>query len=198
MGVLPAKEKMPSSKFVFPKNGATIGVNQTFTIQMRIKDLETGNFVNAAQNFYAAPQQLNGQGIIRGHSHVVIQQIPALDSTDLLNPEAFVFFKGLNSAGNSAGILAVEVTNGLPAGVYKISSLNTASNHQPALAPVAQHGSLDDTVYVRPIFTCPWNHLMWLLLVHSFQFCTLFRCAVQPAFVTMYRDYIATGARTML
>lgn len=150
MGVIPAKEKMPTSKFVFPKNGATISANQTFTVQMRIKDLETGNFVNAVQNYFAAPQQLNGQGVIRGHSHVVIQNMPAVDSTDLLNPAEFVFFKGLNSVGSGAGILTVEVTNGLPAGVYKISSINTASNHQPALAPVAQHGALDDTIYVSP------------------------------------------------
>jgi len=148
MGAIPAKHKMPASKFVFPKNFAIIGASHQFTIKMRIKNLETGNFVNAAQNYYSAPQQLNDQGIIRGHSHVVIQKLPALDSTDILNPEDFAFFKGLNAAANSEGILTADVTDGLPAGVYKLSSINTAANHQPVLAPVAQHGSLDDAVYV--------------------------------------------------
>ena len=45
-------------------------------------------------------------------------------------------------------MLTADVTDGLPAGVYRLSSINTASNHQPVLSPIAQHGSLDDAVYV--------------------------------------------------
>jgi hypothetical protein len=152
MGVIPSKDRMPASKFVFPKNGGTVPVNQTFTIQMKIKNLETGNFVNAQQNYFSAPQQLNDQGLIRGHSHVVIQQIPAFDSTEILDPEVFAFFKGLNDAANGDALTA-DVTNGLPSGVYKLSSINTASNHQPVLTPVAQHGSVDDAVYVSRVIS---------------------------------------------
>ncbi|KAG5646081.1 hypothetical protein DXG03_004504 [Asterophora parasitica] len=147
MGVIPSTKNMPSSKFVFPKNGATIAADTKFTIQMAIRNLETGNFVNAQQNYFSAPQQLNGQGVIRGHSHVVVELLTSLDQTTPLDPNVFAFFKGLNGQA-SGGILTADVDKGLPAGVYKLSSINSASNHQPVLVPIAQHGSLDDAVYV--------------------------------------------------
>lgn len=147
MGVIPSTKNMPSSKFVFPTNGVTIPPETSFTIQMAIRNMETGNFVNAQQNYFSAPQQLNDQGIIRGHSHVVIELLTSLDQIVPTDPNVFAFFKGLNGQANGDGILTADVERGLPAGVYKLSSINSASNHQPVLAPVAQHGSLDDAVY---------------------------------------------------
>lgn len=138
---------MPSSKFTNPKNFQDIPANQAFTITMAIQNMETGNFVNAQQNYFSAPQQLNAQGQIRGHSHVVVELLSAIDQTTPTNPSKFAFFKGLNAPA-SGGILSADVTNGLPAGVYKLSSINTAANHQPVIVPIAQHGSLDDAVYV--------------------------------------------------
>ena len=108
--------------------------------------METGNFVNAQSNYFSAPQQLNAQGQIVGHSHVVVEQLSAIDQTTPTDPTKFAFFKGLNSPAQN-GVLSADVTAGLPAGVYKLSSINTAANHQPALVPIAQHGSLDDAVY---------------------------------------------------
>jgi hypothetical protein len=137
---------MPSSKFIFPKNFGTIKAGQNFTIEMAIKNMQTGNFVNAQQNYFSAPQQLNGQGQIKGHSHVVIEQISSLASTTPSDPKKFAFFKGLNAAA-AGGKLTADVVNGLQPGAYKLSSINTASNHQPAIVPVAQHGSLDDAIY---------------------------------------------------
>jgi len=146
MGEIPSSDNMPSCKFKNPKNLDTIKANTAFTIQMAIKGMQTGFFVNAQQNYFSAPQQLNGQGQIQGHSHVVIEEVKALDSTTPLNPLKFAFFKGLNDAA-SGGVLSADVTAGLPAGVYKMSSINSAANHQPVLVPIAQHGSLDDVVY---------------------------------------------------
>ena len=146
MGIIASTANMPSCKFVFPPNGATIPANTNFTIKMAIKNLETGNFVNAQQNYFAAPQVVNAQGNIKGHSHVVIDPLPALDSTTPTNPlKDFVFFKGLNDK-DVGGILSVDVDGGLPAGFYRLASINSAANHQPALVAVAQHGSLDDMV----------------------------------------------------
>lgn len=151
MGVIPSVRNMPSSKFVFPPNGATVPANQKFTIKMAIKNLETGNFVNANQNYFSAPQQLNSQGVIQGHSHVVIEALESLGQTTPTDPSVFAFFKGLNGKADGQGILTADVDKGLPAGFYKLSSINAASNHQPVLVPIAQHGSLDDAVYVsRP------------------------------------------------
>jgi hypothetical protein len=147
---------MPSAKFVFPKNMATIKANKNFTVKMAIRQLETGNFVNADANYFSAPQQLSGNGQVKGHSHVVIEKLSALDQTDPTDPNQFAFFKGLNDK-QQGGILTADVDKGLPEGVYKISSINTAANHQPVLVPVAQHGSLDDVVYVStcgfPLYT---------------------------------------------
>lgn len=145
MGVIASTANMPSSKFVNPKNGATIPANTDFTIQMAVKNLETGNFVNAQENFFAAPQVVNDQGNIRGHSHVVVEKLPSLDSAVPTDPNTFAFFKGLNDK-DQGGVLSVAVPGGLPAGAYRLASINAAANHQPVLVAVAQHGALDDMV----------------------------------------------------
>ncbi|KAJ3506163.1 hypothetical protein NLJ89_g7021 [Agrocybe chaxingu] len=121
----PFKRKHAVSEVPDPKNSDTLKANTHFTIAMVIQGMQTGAFVNAQENYFAAPQKLNAQGQIIGHSHVV----------------------GLNAA-TSNGVLIADVTGGLPAGVYKVSSINTAANHQPVLVPVAQDGSLDGVVYV--------------------------------------------------
>lgn len=146
MGVIVAVANMPSSKFTNPKNGDTVAANQAFTISMAINNLETGNFVNAQANYYAAPSQVNSAGVLIGHSHVVVEQLQALDQTTPTDPTKFAFFKGLNAAAQG-GVLTADVTAGLPAGFYRLASINAAANHQPALVAVAQHGSLDDAVY---------------------------------------------------
>ncbi|KAI0365182.1 hypothetical protein BV20DRAFT_1039040 [Pilatotrama ljubarskyi] len=146
MGVIASTANMPSSKFVFPKNGGTVPANQNFTIQMAISHLETGHFTNAQENYFAAPQVVNAQGDIQGHSHVVVEQIDALDTTKVTDPTKFAFFKGLNDKAVN-GVLSVEVGGGLPKGFYRLASINSAANHQPALVAIAQHGSLDDMVY---------------------------------------------------
>ncbi|KAM6493145.1 hypothetical protein JOM56_011279 [Amanita muscaria] len=146
MGVIPSVDNMPSAKFVFPTNLVTIKANTAFTVKLAMQNMETGNFVNAQQNYFSAPQQVNNQGQIKGHSHVVIEQLTAIDQTTPTDPRKFAFFKGLNGAAQG-GILTADVTSGLPAGVYKVSTINTASNHQAVAVPVAQRGSLDDAVY---------------------------------------------------
>ncbi|GAA6021744.1 hypothetical protein JCM10207_008562 [Rhodosporidiobolus poonsookiae] len=146
MGVIGAADKAPSSKFISPKNLDVIAPDTTFTAQMKINNLVTGNFVNAQQNYFSAPQATDNNGIIIGHSHVVIEQIDALTSTAVTDPQEFAFFKGLNEAAQG-GVLSATVDGGLAEGTYKMSSINSAANHQPALIGVAQHGSLDDAVY---------------------------------------------------
>ncbi len=56
------------------------------------------------------------------HSHVTVQLIPALDTTEIPNPELFAFFKGLNDPDVN-GVLSAAVTAGLPAGVYRFCSV---------------------------------------------------------------------------
>ncbi|KAF9527727.1 hypothetical protein CPB83DRAFT_855530 [Crepidotus variabilis] len=146
IGAIPSVDNIPSSKFESPLNFDTIKAGQSFTVVMNIKNMETGFFVNAQANYFGAPQQLNGQGQVKGHSHIVIEKLDSLKQTTPTNPKVFAFFKGLNSAAQG-GKLTASVDKGLEAGFYKLSSINTASNHQPIIAPVAQHGCIDDAVY---------------------------------------------------
>jgi len=146
MGRILAVDKMPTSKFAFPKNGETIKANTGFTIRMAIKNLQTGNFVNPTTNYYSAPAQTAEDGTLIGHSHVVIQKMTSKSQTTPLDPTVFAFFKGMNQAA-VGGVLTAEVTAGLPAGEYRMASINSAANHQPALPAVAQRGSIDDISY---------------------------------------------------
>jgi len=146
MGQIPATTAMPSSKFQNPTNLQDIAPNTAFTISMAIQGMQTGNFVNAQTNYFSAPQQLNAQGQIIGHSHVVIEALSSITQTTPTDPTKFAFFLGLNAAAQG-GVLTADVAKGLPAGAYKLSSINTAANHQPVVGPVAQHGSFDDAIY---------------------------------------------------
>lgn len=147
LGVIAATTNMPSSKFVSPVNGQNIQANTAFTISMAVNNLETGNFVNAKSNYYAAPQQVNGQGTIIGHTHFTVTDVGSFTSTTPQDPGTFAFFKGVNGAAVN-GVVSEQVANGLPDGVYRVCSINTDANHTPCLVAVAQHGSLDDCVYV--------------------------------------------------
>ncbi|EGN94713.1 hypothetical protein SERLA73DRAFT_162820 [Serpula lacrymans var. lacrymans S7.3] len=146
MGLIPSVANMPSSKFVSPTNFGTVTANTDFTIQMAVNNLDTGFFTNADEDYFSAPQQLNSQGLIQGHTHFVIENLSSLTQVTPNDPTQFAFFKGVNTAAQN-GIVNVTVTGGLPAGSYKLSSINSAMNHQPVLVAVAQHGSLDDAIY---------------------------------------------------
>ncbi|KAI0085569.1 hypothetical protein BDY19DRAFT_996693 [Irpex rosettiformis] len=146
MGQIPSVNNLVASKFQFPRNLDIVKSNTAFTISYSIAHLQTGSFTNAQNTYYAAPQQLNAAGDVIGHSHVVIEPQNGVQSTDLVTDNKFAFFKGVNGAATN-GILTVDVTQGLPAGTYKLTTINSAANHQPVLMPVAQHRSTEDSVF---------------------------------------------------
>jgi hypothetical protein len=148
MGIIAANTNMPSVKFVNPKNFATLKADTAFTIDLATKHIVLGSFVNAQENYFAAPQEVDKNGDIIGHTHVVIEQLKTLGSTEVLDPLKFAFFKGVNDKADGNGQVHVPVTAGLKEGVYRLSTINSAANHQPVLVSVAQHGSLDDAIYV--------------------------------------------------
>ncbi|KAJ7737881.1 hypothetical protein DFH07DRAFT_752848 [Mycena maculata] len=150
IGLIPAVDQMPSAKFTFPQNFATIAANTPFNLTMAIQNMQTGIFTNAALTYFAAPQTLNPSGQIIGHSHFVVESLTSLDQTTPNDPEKFVFFKGIDNAAVN-GVLSATVAAGLPAGVYRVCSINSASNHQPVIVPIAQHGSLDDCSYFTAV-----------------------------------------------
>lgn len=110
MGDIPAKSNMISSIITFPKNGDTVQQNQDFTISVQTKNLQAGSFTNADATYYAAPQQLNGQGQVIGHTHVTVQDLGnSLNPSQPPDPTQFAFFKGINDAGNGQGLLSADV-----------------------------------------------------------------------------------------
>lgn len=168
MGDIPSVDNMPTCKFNFPTNGGNIQANTPFTIVLvcillvcslvhlrscafqNTQGMQTGAFTNAAATYFAAPQQINPNGQVIGHNHVVVEEIKSMDSTEATNPRVFAFFKGLNAVAAN-GQLSADVTAGLPEGVYRLSSITSAANHQSVIVPVAQRGSIDDAVYVRSL-----------------------------------------------
>lgn len=147
MGIIAATTNMPSAKFQNPVNGQNLQPNTAFNIDMAINNLETGNFVNADSNYYSAPQQVNSAGDIIGHTHFTVTAVSSFTDTTPKDPNTFAFFKGVNGAAVN-GVVSEPVTAGLPAGTYRLCSINTDANHAPCLVAVAQHGTLDDCVYV--------------------------------------------------
>ncbi|KAG2109615.1 uncharacterized protein F5147DRAFT_635006 [Suillus discolor] len=148
MGAIPSTSNMPSAKFVSPNNLAVLPANTTFQVTLAIRGIETGFFVNPDTNYFSAPQQIDPtSGQIQGHAHIVIEALQSLTQTTPTDPSKFAFFVGLNSKADASGQLHASITNGLPEGTYKMSTIVTAMNHQPVLVAVAQHGSLDDQIY---------------------------------------------------
>lgn len=133
-GDIPAKNTMISSILTFPKNGDNIQAEQDFTITVQTQNLAAGAFTNADATYYSAPQSLNGQGQVIGHTHITVQDLGnSLNPTTPPDPTQFAFFKGINDAGNGKGLLSADVAGGLPAGNFRVCTLTSAQNHQPVI-----------------------------------------------------------------
>lgn len=144
MGDIPSKGNMISSIIINPAPGQNIQANTNFDIEVQISNLVAGKFTNPDNTYYAAPQALQG-GKVVGHCHVTVQNLGnSLTPNQPPDAATFAFFKGINDAGNGNGLLKATVTGGLPAGNYRVCTMNSASNHQPVLMPVAQRGAQDD------------------------------------------------------
>ncbi|KAJ6614704.1 hypothetical protein B0H10DRAFT_2263313, partial [Mycena sp. CBHHK59/15] len=99
IGLIPSVQNMPSAKFTFPQNFATIPALTAFTISMKLNNMQAGVFTNAQKTYFAAPQTLNAQGQIIGHAHFVVENLTSIDQITPNDPKKFVFFKGINDAG---------------------------------------------------------------------------------------------------
>ncbi|POR32542.1 Uncharacterized protein TPAR_07255 [Tolypocladium paradoxum] len=145
MGQIPAVNRMVSTVITAPNDTSNIAAGEPFTVQLRVLNLEAGAFTDPDTTYYSAPQALNDNGQIIGHTHVTIQSTgTTLNPQNPLNPQKPAFFKGIDDAGNK-GILSAAVS-GLKAGNYRVCSMSSAANHQPVLMPVAERGAQDDCV----------------------------------------------------
>ncbi|KAJ7481039.1 hypothetical protein B0H11DRAFT_2157784 [Mycena galericulata] len=149
MGQIPSVENLPSVRIYEPSNGLTVAANTTIPLTLFVNNLHSGVFVNPAENFLSAPQQLDSTGNVLGHYHVVIEELDALNTTFPTDSQNFVFFNIVAAAADSNGEIQSSVTDGLPEGFYRLTATIHAANHQPVLVPISQHGSLNDVAYVR-------------------------------------------------
>jgi hypothetical protein len=137
MGDIPSSSNMISTIITSPGPGDTIAANQDFNVNLQVANLVAGSFTNPDTTYYAAPQALQG-GKIVGHTHVTIQSLGNnIATTTPPDAGTFAFFKGINDAGDGNGGLTAAVTGGLPAGVYRVCTMTSASNHQPVTMPVS-------------------------------------------------------------
>ncbi|RYO74239.1 hypothetical protein DL764_010921 [Monosporascus ibericus] len=145
MGDMPGTDRMITGIVLNPQHNDDLAENTDFDVQVQINNLQAGTFTNPDNTYYAAPQQLNNQGQVIGHTHITVQDLGnSLNPTQPPDPTQFVFFKGINDQGNGQGLLSTTVTGGLPPGNYRVCTMTAAANHQPVLMPVAQRGAQDD------------------------------------------------------
>ncbi|KAF8213669.1 hypothetical protein K438DRAFT_1902637 [Mycena galopus ATCC 62051] len=122
----------PIPSFQSPANLDTIPASTSFNITLKTQGIQLGTFTNAAKTYFANPQTLNAQGQIIGHTHVVIE---------------LCLLQGCRRWRGCQRQRRRPVAGGLPAGAYRMCTIVSSATHQPAIVPVAQHGSLDDCVY---------------------------------------------------
>ncbi|KAK4210521.1 hypothetical protein QBC37DRAFT_428578 [Rhypophila decipiens] len=142
MGMIPSTSNMISSLILSPQFGTTVPANKTFNITVKTTNLRAGYLVNPTTNYYTAPQELDEDGHIIGHCHVVVQKLGDGDKPP--SATEFAFFKGIDDAGDGEGLLSTQLEGGLPEGLYRVCTMIAARNHQPVTMPVAQRGAQDD------------------------------------------------------
>ncbi|KAJ3053972.1 hypothetical protein HK097_002941 [Rhizophlyctis rosea] len=147
-GAIPSTSRMVSSLIFEPQSGSTVDSSKDLTVKVDLRNLRTGFFSNAQEQYYLVPQTLDGSGTIEGHCHITIQRLTSSQAA----PDArnFDFFKGLNDEAPDGRTLSVTVPAGTLTqdGEYRICSLSGAFTHQPVIMPVAQRGAQDDCIRV--------------------------------------------------
>ncbi|KAG6549296.1 hypothetical protein Mapa_009282 [Marchantia paleacea] len=143
LGEIPSTKHMTSTLILKPQNGATLKAGKSFEVVIKLIDLETGFFSDPDNEYYAFSQQLNNDGVVKGHSHIVIQKLRSKESP----PDAtdFEFFKGLNQADEGDGKL-FQTVDGLSRGKYRLCTMASSFAHSSLIMPVAQRGPQDDCI----------------------------------------------------
>ncbi|KAL2123766.1 hypothetical protein VTJ04DRAFT_131 [Mycothermus thermophilus] len=144
MGRIPSVNNMISSIITYPQPGDIVPPHKTFNVTVQTRHLRAGYLVNPSVSYYTAPQDLDENGDIIGHSHISVQEIGSLRTLQPPDPTRFAYFKGIDEPVDENGALHAEVTGGLPPGVYRVCTMIAARNHQPVIMPVAQRGAQDD------------------------------------------------------
>lgn len=193
---------MPSSKFTFPPNGATIASDETFTLTMAIRNrpsssptsctlsadpyppppVVTGNFVNPQTNYFAAPAQTDGSGTLIGHSHAVIEEIDGLDSVTPSDPRNFAFFKGLNDAARAPARSICRPPRVSSLTRLAFSASQRAASSAPRVRPSFPTRPTFSQTDVRARPLCLLLSVTGGLAAGTYKLCSINTAAVRPSF----------------
>ncbi|KAJ7194941.1 hypothetical protein GGX14DRAFT_475483 [Mycena pura] len=147
MGRIPTIDNLPSVRITQPTNLATLQKNTSISLQFIARNLQGGVFVNPTTRYLSEPQDVDDTGNVIGHFHVVIEELDALNSTIPPDIRNFVFFSVIHNPFIGSDSIQSSIPNGLPVGFYRATVTTHAASYQPVLAPIAQHGSLNDVAY---------------------------------------------------
>lgn len=68
---------MVSTIIISPQHNQNIAsAHKNFNVVLAVDNLAAGQFTNPDTTYYSAPQQLNNEGNILGHTHITIQVRP--------------------------------------------------------------------------------------------------------------------------
>ncbi|KAL0567571.1 hypothetical protein V5O48_014422 [Marasmius crinis-equi] len=147
IGAIPSSDATPSFKFASPKNFDRLDPGKPFMIKLNYKNMVI-SMTDPRIRYLSAPQRLDSNGMIRGYARVVIEALTSLNQTNPTDPTRIAYASPMiDKEGN--GTLAVNATNGLPVGFYRLSSIALTENHYPIALPVYQHGANNDVIYFQ-------------------------------------------------
>lgn len=129
---------MISSIIVHPQPGDELAANTSFNVSVQTAHLRPGFQANPYATYYSAPQNLDENEDIICHCHVMKEDIGSLRTAQAPDPRDFAYFTAINTEGDEDGLLETEITDGVPAGVYRIFTMIMSQNHQPVVIPVGQ------------------------------------------------------------
>ncbi|KLJ11465.1 hypothetical protein EMPG_13344 [Blastomyces silverae] len=146
MGEIPSTKHMVSTLIISPSLGDTFKVNQPIVFEIAVRNIEMGFYTNSNVTYISAPQSLNSEGLVQGHTHLTVEFMgPTATSIEALDASNPTWFKSVNSPNNKGNRFTARLDKGLgKVGFYRVCTLTAAANHQPVIMPVPKRGAQDD------------------------------------------------------
>ncbi|PGH32063.1 hypothetical protein GX50_05132 [[Emmonsia] crescens] len=148
MGEIPSTNRMVSTLILAPVTGDVFKVNQSIVFKIAVRNIEMGFYTNSNVTYLSAPQSLNSEGFVQGHTHLTVQFMgPNTTAIEALDASKPIWFKSVNSPHpeNKRDGFTSTLDGGLGTpGFYRICTLTAAANHQPVIMPIPNRGAQDD------------------------------------------------------
>jgi hypothetical protein len=147
LGAIPSVERLVSTLVLEPLDGTIFLTGEDILVRIKSSNMDFGNFDDPNSEYYTGPQTLSSEGLILGHTHIVVEKI--VDATTFPNPASPVFFRGFDGetvdGELSTSINAALLSESGP-GVYRLCTITTSQSHRPVLMPIARRGAVDDCI----------------------------------------------------